>query len=471
MRGAKLGKPGAAVEPLVARMGGKLPFQERYDLARVSLDGGLKPLSRRGSPELERTITLGGSALLSFNGLVGAAIFALPATLLIQWGTLSPWLFLAVGIGALVVIIPFARSAAKFPESGGPATYGLVFGRLTGFEMGWLYYVSKVAGIAANLNVLADYIAAWLTLARHGPGRAITLAVLCAVLTALNALGIKRALAFLGGFTVLKALPLVIVSIAALLLFGPPPSPDLATRPTALEAGLLVIFYAFVGFENAVLPAGETQNPDATLPRAIILTTLLTALLYFMIQLGFITAFQERAVASNAPLIELGGLVFGWVGAIALTLTAIFALLGNLLSGCAAAPRATYAMGVRGDLPRWFGAVSPKFKSPANSIVFMGIAVAGLALSGGFVWLAVVATLARLIVYAVTIAALPLVSPKRLRAADWLSGALGVAVCLWAMTQADAKAWLTLLPLCIVGAALYAVTALASKRASNSLRA
>lgn len=421
-------------------------------------------MARLGSPRLERSITLGGSALLSFNGLVGAAIFALPATLLTQWGALSPWLFLAVGIGALVVIIPFARSAAKFPESGGPATNGLVFGRVSGFELGWLYFVSKVAGLAANLNVLTDYIATWMTLARHGVGRGMTIISLCAALTALNAFGIKRALAYLGGFTVVKALPLLIVSLTALFLFGPPPSLDMATRPTALEASFLVVFYAFVGFENAVLPAGETKNPGVTLPRAILLTTLLTALLYFLIQLGFVTAFQGRAPTSNAPLIELGDMVFGWLGAVGLTLAAIFALLGNLLSGCAAAPRATYAMGARGDLPGWFGTVNETFNSPVNSIVFSGLAVGALAVSGGFVWLAVVATLARMIVYAVTIAALPFVSAKRLKAVDWLSGALGVAVCLWAMTQADAKAWLTLLPLSLFGALLYAITTSTSKR-------
>lgn len=405
--------------------------------------------------------------MLSFNGLVGAAIFALPATLLIQWGALSPWLFLTVGVSALVVIIPFARSAAQFPESGGPATYGLVFGPLCGFELGWLYYVSKVAGLAANLNVLADYIAPWLNVAGQGMGRVITLIVLCAILTAINAFGMKRALRFLGGFTLLKALPLVIVSIAALFLFGPPPPPNLSVRPDAAEAGFLVIFYAFVGFENAVVPAGETQNPGSTLPRAILLTTILTALLYFLIQLGFVAAFQDGAPNSHAPLIELGTLVWGWAGALVLTLAAIFALLGNLLSGYAAAPRVTYAMGLRGDLPRWFGAVNAKVESPLNSVVFVGGAVAALAVSGGFVWLAVVATLARMIVYAVTIGAMPLVSPKPLKVIDWLSGGLAIAFCLWAMTQADTKAWLTLLPLSLVGAVLYAATG-ASKHVLRS---
>ena len=81
--------------------------------------------------------------------------------------------------------------------------------------------------------------------------------------------------------------------------------------------------------------------------------------------------------------------------------------------------------------------------------------------------MAVVATLARMIVYAVTIAAMPLVSPKHLKAIDWLSGALAIAFCLWAMMQADTKAWLTLLPLSLVGAALYAATG-ASKHALRS---
>ena len=420
-------------------------------------------MARLGSPGLERTITVGGSALLAFNGLVGAAIFALPTTLFIQWGTLSPWLFLAVGASALVVIIPFARSAAKFPESGGPATYGLVFGRLPGFELGWLYYVSRVAGMAANLNVLADYISPWPGGTGHGAARAATVVGLCLALTAINIFGMRRALSFLSGFTLLKALPLAIVSIAALFAFGLPPLPDIAMPSKALGAGFLVIFYAFIGFENAVIPAGETKNPGSTLPRAILLTTLMTAVLYFLIQLGFVAAFQGQAPKSAAPLIELGSRVAGRAGAVALTLAAIFALLGNLLSGWAAASRVTYAMGSRKDLPEWFGAVSPRLKSPVNSIVFFGGAAAALAVTGSFVWLAVVSTISRMIVYSVTIAASPLATPKRLNAIDWASGALGIAVCIWAMTQADSKAWLTLLPLTFIGWLLYAATGSAAR--------
>jgi amino acid transporter len=426
-------------------------------------------LTEPESASLERTITVGGSALLSFNGAVGAAIFALPATLLVDWGTFSPWLFLIVAVAALLVIVPFTRSAAAFTESGGPATYGLVFGRFAGFELGWIYYVARAAASAASLNVLADYLARWWPAAGEGAGRIVTILAVWVAIIIVNLLGMKRALTILSGFTVLKALPLVLVGVAAIALFGPPPLPVVPDQGTSIEAGFLVIFYAFVGFENAVVPTGETKDPRSTLPRAVDLTILATALLYFVVQLGFVTAFPKAAPTSNAPIIDLGALVAGPAGAVILTLAAICSLVGNVLGNSASTPRVTYAMGIRGDLPAWFGVVSPKLQSPANSILFLGAIVAVLAVSGSFVWLAVVSTLARLILYPVAIAALPL-APNRapLKAIHWLSGAAGILICIWGMTQASAQAWLTLLALAAGGILLFGIATIGAKRAARS---
>ena len=419
-------------------------------------------------PLLERTITVGGSALLSFNGVVGAAIFALPATLLVDWGTFSPWLFLIVAVAALLVIIPFTRSAAAFTESGGPATYGLVFGRLAGFELGWIYYVAKSASMAANLNVLADYAARWWS-AGGGPGRiAIMLSAWTALIVA-NLFGMKRALAFLSGFTLLKALPLAAVAVLALALFWPPPVPILSDRATSVEAGFLVVFYAYSGFENAVIPTGETKEPASTLPRAVGLTIAATAILYFVVQLGYVAAFHDAASASKTPMLDLGALVAGRLGAVALTIAAICSLLGNLLGGAASTPRVTYAMSVRGDLPRWFGVVRANLKSPMNSIIFFGVAVAALAISGTFTGLVVVASLARLILYPITIAALPF-APKRptIRRLHWVTGAAGILICLWGMTQANANAWLTLLALSLGGIFLFGLATIAARPGTES---
>lgn len=420
------------------------------------------------APRLKRTIGPTGSGLLSFNGVVGAAIFALPATLLADWGTFSPFLFLIVAIAATLVIVPFAATAAAFPESGGPATYGLVYGRFAGFELGWIYYVARTAGFAANLNVLADYLARWWTWAQTGVGRAVLIASVCAALAAINIVGMKRAVQALGGFTFLKILPLIIIAVAGLIVFGLPPLPSTPQYSGSMETGFLIVFYAFVGFENAVVPAGETRNPARTLPRALLVTSAFTAGLYFVVQLGFVAVFRDDPPKGPTPLVEMGFAVAGSAGAIMLALAAICSLSGNLLAVSASTPRVTYAMAVRGDLPRWFGVVSPRFVTPANSIAFLTTIVALLAISGSFVWLAVVSTLARVLIYPATIGALPLAPAKpRITMFHWLSAATAIAICFWAATQADAKAWMTLGALAAAGLVLYILTSVARRTATK----
>ncbi len=409
---------------------------------------------------LERRIGLAGAILLSFNGAVGAGIFALPATLATDFGTFAPWLFPLVALGSLLIVLPFARSVAAFPESGGPATYGRVFGRAAGFELGWIYYIARVAAFAANANVLISYLGRWWPVVGEGVLRAVTLIGVTAALAAVNIAGVRRALALLTGLTFLKALPLIIVAVAAIAMFAPVPAPGPPPPLSQFEVGALVVFYAFVGFENVVVPAGETKRPAVTLPRAMLITIASTALLYFLVQLAFVTVFPNGGADADAPMIDLGTKVAGSLGAIVLTLAAIFSLAGNLHGNMTATPRVTHAMAERGDLPGWFTVVNGRFATPANSIGFMALLAAALALTGSFVWLAVVSTLARLFVYAATIAALPKAPDRpRLTALHWVSGAAGIALCAYAALQADAKAWWTLAALAVAGVLLYAVAA------------
>jgi amino acid transporter len=122
-------------------------------------------------------------------------------------------------------------------------------------------------------------------------------------------------------------------------------------------------------------------------------------------------------------------------------------------------------MATRRDLPAWFGRAHARFETPANSIAFMAVLAAALALSGSFVVLAAVSVLSRLFVYAVTIAALPRAPgrPTQVSAIAWISGAAGVAVCAWAATQASADAWATLGALAAGGVVLYALASIARR--------
>ena len=417
---------------------------------------------------LERRIGLGGAILLSFNGVLGGAIFALPATLAADFGSFSPWLFPLVALASLLIIIPFARSAGAFPQSGGPATYGAVFGRFAGFELGWIYYVARTAAFAANANVLTAYLARWWTGADQGLGRAAILIAVCALFAAVNIAGVKRALALLGGLTFFKALPLLVAAVAALVLAFPLPAPGPLPELSQLEAGALVVFYAFVGFENVVVPAGETKRPSSVLPRAIFLTIGATTLLYFLVQLAFISALPGGGADEKAPLIDLGRWLAGPAGAVALTVAAVASLGGNLHGIMTSTSRVTFALGERGDLPRWFARVHPRFVTPANSIVFLAVLACGLAIVGSYVWLAVISVLARLITYAVTIAALPR-APDRghVHPLLYATGAAGIALCIWAGFQADWEAWRTLGLLALAGAVLYAIAARGSGTSSD----
>src|SRR3546814_3907683 len=87
-----------------------------------------------GEERLKRDIGFAGSAFLSFNGIVGAGIFALPGVLYAQFGTFSPWLFPIFGLLILLVALPIARLAALFPQSGGPVAYTTAFGPLARSE-------------------------------------------------------------------------------------------------------------------------------------------------------------------------------------------------------------------------------------------------------------------------------------------------------------------------------------------------
>lgn len=398
--------------------------------------------------------------MLAFNGAIGASIFALPGTLAADFGTSAPWLFPLVGLASLLIAIPFSRSVAAFPESGGPATYGRVFGTLPGFELGWIYYVARATAFAANLNVLIAYLARWLTGADYGAVRIGLMLASVAGFAIINIYGVRAAMRVLGGLTFLKAAPLVVAAIAALAIAGVP-APGPLPAINEVEAGVLIVFYAFVGFENATVTAGETRDPGRTLPRALIGTIGTVALLYFVVQLAFVALFPTGLESgSEAPLLALGDRLIGPVGALILGLAAIFSLAGNLHSNMAATPRVTYAMSQRGELPRWLARVHRDFETPAASILFFALIVAALAISGSFVWLAVISTLARMIVYAVTILALPRAPerPERIAPSHWLLAAVGVLVCTLVASQADATAWLTLGALSTAGLLLYLLT-------------
>ncbi|MEO6199497.1 MAG: APC family permease [Sphingomicrobium sp.] len=410
---------------------------------------------------LKREIGLTGAIVLTFNGIVGAGIFALPGTLHQQFGNFSPFLFPIFGMLVLLIAIPFAWLSALFSVSGGPVAYVAPFGRAASFQAGWLYYVARTAALAANANVFALYAAAlWPPLGSTG-GRIATILALIGAVSWVNVVGVRRAIRALDAVTILKALPLVGLAVWALAQAGGAPAPEPLPSFGSLESAALLTLYAFIGFENSVVPAGETRSPERTIPRALIATVIATAGLYFLIQLAYV-AVMPAGAAPDAPLAAFAEVLVGPAGIVLLSLTAMISIAGNFLGTMASTPRVTFALAERRQLPAFFGEVHARWGTPAKSILFMAALGAILAVTGSFVWLAVVSTLARLFVYGASIAALPAArrqSGTPVSAAMWPVIGGGLLLCLWAAAQSSAQAWTLLGVLVAVGLALYAIAA------------
>jgi amino acid transporter len=421
---------------------------------------------------LRREIGPIGSAMLVLNGAIGAGIFALPATLYADFGAFSPYLFPLFGALVFLIAIPLGELASRFSGGGGPVAYAReAFGPFISFEVGWAYYVSRMAAFAANMTVFATYAATLWPPLGEGLPRALLILVVVAALTVANVIGVKRAVAALDILSILKIAPLLALAFAGIAQGAPAP----AEPPPAEKIGpaALLILYAFVGFEAALVPAGETRNAERTIPAALLATLAATAGLYFFIQLGFASAMAGVEIGEKAPLVAMGERIFGTAGALVILAAALFSLAGNLMGIMIVGPRVTHALAERGALPRWFGAIDARFGTPANSVLFLGAGAAALALSGAFVVLAVVSTLARLFVYAVSLAALAIIEKKRggertkrLLPAPlmWICLALGLVFCLWAILQTKVEVWRVFGALILVGGGFYAL----SRRGTDS---
>ncbi|MDH3612353.1 MAG: APC family permease [Gammaproteobacteria bacterium] len=400
--------------------------------------------------QLIRGIGVIGGALLVLNGMIGAGIFALPAVLAERAGVLSPWLFLGAGILIIIVVLTLAELSSYFSESGGPALYATrAFGPLTGFSIGWLYYVSRASAIAANSHVMAKYLGALWPWFDTDSGHAVVIVVVCGALTLANVVGVKGGVRTLAFFTFFKLIPLLILIVLGLQYASPAVLfPD--SLPTIEDLGgtTLLLIYAFIGFESILITAGETEKPRSTIPHALVRTVIATGVFYFLISLVYVAVLPGDT--SGGTLVDVGRKLAGPVGAVAITLAAVFSIGGNLSSTMLAAPRLTLSLAENRLLPQWFGRIHDKYSSPANSIIFLGGLAAILALSGSFVRLAIASSLTRLITFAVCIAALPVIKQQAdrdaLERAYRLKGGytlpiIALGLCVWMASHSSAESW------------------------------
>ncbi|MBT8048548.1 MAG: APC family permease, partial [Gammaproteobacteria bacterium] len=362
---------------------------------------------------LKKEIGQLGFGAIALNGTIGAGIFALPAIAVARAGLFSPWIYVACGLLIMAIVFVFARVASFFKDTGGPVTYAArAFGPFAGFQAGWLLTLSRAAAFAANAHLMVTYAGwFWAPLA-DGLWHSAAVGLVCVLLTVINLIGVRQGMMAIFALTVLKLLPLLLLVFLGISQTNPEIFTGAQIPPLdSLGETMLIIFYAFVGFESAVIPAGEARNPRRDIPLALVRTILAITIFYFLIQIVTISVAPDIA-GSKTPLADIAQMLMGTAGAAFLTLGAVFSISGNLTSSMLSAPRMLYAMGRLGSLPEWFGVIHPRYQTPSNAILFYALFSIVLALSGGFIWLAAMSTVVRLMVYVMCIATLPVLQRK-----------------------------------------------------------
>ncbi len=357
---------------------------------------------------LRREIGKIGVATIAMNGVIGSGIFALPAVALAQAGAFSPWVFVLCGILILFVALSLARAASFFDITGGPVVYTThAFGRFVGFQTGLLIYVSRVAAIAASANLIVSYAAAVLPSLAGGAPRVAAITAYIALATALNAAGMRAGMAGIYLISIVKLAPLILLILVGF------PSVEWSTIAGAemLRAGplgetMLVLMYAFIGFEFSLISAGETRNAKSEIPRALVGTVVAISVCYALIQLILVSVGPDLG-GSDAPLVEIARRLMGPAGAVVLAIGVAFSVGGGSLTSLLTAPRVTFALARDGSLPAWLGQVHPRTRVPVNSILVCGFFSLAMAVGQHYVWLVTLSTFVRLVTYALCIASLP----------------------------------------------------------------
>jgi len=363
---------------------------------------------------LVRVIRRWDLVAMATNAIIGAGIFGLPSVIFGRIGVYSLFAFVACAVVATLIILCFAEVASRFTGTGGPYLYAReAFGPFLGFEVGWLIWIARLTAFAANCNLLIGYLGFFWPGAESAAGRAATIAVVVLGLTAVNLVGVRNATTVGNVFTVAKLLPLLLF-VGVGLFFIQPGSFALPSPPPFGEfsVAVLLLIYAFTGFEMATISGGEARDPRRDIPRALLIAIGIVAVLYFLIQVVSIGTLPGLA-GSNRPIADAGVRFLGVIGGTIITAGAVVSIVGNLNVIMLVGARLPFAMAERGELPRILARVHPRFRTPHIAILLTAAIVLALTLSGTFVYAATISVIARLLSYASTCAALPVLRRQR----------------------------------------------------------
>jgi amino acid transporter len=356
---------------------------------------------------LNRGIKKWDLVLMTINSIIGAGIFGLPSKILPSSGAYSIAAFFACAVVVLIFIICFAEVSSRFDKTGGPYLYTLVsFGKFPAFLLGWLLLLARIFTYATLINLVPTYLSFFSSQLSEPTARIAIMLVITGGIFYINHIGVKNLAAVSNFFTVSKLLPLA-VFISVGLFFVQSSLFTVKHLPTVNEFSnsVLLLVFAFGGFETVLITSGEIKNPSKTLPFALLTATAVVAAFYILIQVVSMGTLPSLA-STNKPLADAASGFMGRGGGLMITLGAVISIVGTLMVIILGGSRLPFAFSEEKQFPSFFSYVHPKYKTPTWSLVAVCIVAFAVAVSWTFISALTIAAIIRVTYYLVGCASL-----------------------------------------------------------------
>ena len=429
---------------------------------------------------LSREIRKWDLVALLVNVTVGAGIFKLPADVQKAVGNYSLAAFVVcAGVIALIALC-FAEVASRFTGTGGPYLYAKeTFGSSVGFLVGWMMWLTRLAGFATLLLVIVSYVGYFCPPAESGLPRIAVIVGLVLVLTVINLIGVKESARASDVFTVSKLIPLLVfVGMGLFFVSRSSFTLEAGTGFGSFSGAVFILIYAFSGFEAVLIKTGEIREPQRVIPFALIAALSFAVVLFLLIQVVCIGTLPGLA-NSERPLADASAAFLGSWGPTMISVGALISVFGTLNVIMLACSRLPFAMATHGQLPAALARIHPRFRTPHVSILVSALAILVFALPGTFIYAVKFTVITRLIVFGSTCVALPVLrwrtktaassTPKDERLPFKVPAGPFVAVvcvllCLWLLANSG---WVEIRDISIavaVGLVVYAATRLGQRK-------
>jgi APA family basic amino acid/polyamine antiporter len=325
--------------------------------------------------------------------IIGASIFVQPAEVTASIPSVSGVLLVWVAAGALTLIgaLVCAELSSIFTRSGGVYVYLTeAFGPWLGFLWGWAMFWCIHTGIIAVVAVVFARYAGYLVPLGDTGGRLLAIGVIL-FLTWVNYLGIRQGTRVQTLFTAGKLVAVLLIVVVGFALGGRVPEHFVgSTTGGAVTVGdflnaMVAGLFAFGGWHLVTYTPEETVDPARTIPRALIIGTLIVTVTYILMNTVYLYVMPlDQVAASNRVAADLADTLLGSGGGILLSVIVLFSTFGALTGIILASPRVYLAMARDGVLFRWAGAVHPTRGTPHLALLLQAVWASILVATGTF---------------------------------------------------------------------------------------